>query len=315
MRIKIFFSQLWNTSRKTLSEFIDDNAVKLSASLSYYTIFSISPLLIIVISLSGIFFGREAVQGEIYGEIQGLVGPSVALQIQDLIKHVQFSKDTFFATTVSIITLIIGSTGVFTEIQDSINYIWGLKAKPKRGWLKWIINRLLSFSLIVTMSFLLLVTLVISALLDVFSARLQNYFEQFTVEVFYVINLMLVFVVITLLFTVIFNVLPDGKLSIRDSLKGAAFTAILFMIGKFAIGAYLGNTKVTSLYGGTGSVILILLWVYYSSIILYFGAEFTKVYARLYGKSIVPNDYAVAIIKKEIEKEVPKGEPLPKKML
>jgi membrane protein len=304
MRPKLFFSQFWYSLKKATHDFIDDNAIKLSASLSYYTIFSLSPMLIIIISLSGVFFGREAIQGEIYGQIEGLVGSSAALQIQELIKNAQFSKDTFFATTLSVISLIIGSTGVFSEIQDSINYIWRLKAKPKKGWLKWLVNRLLSFSLIVTMSFLLLVSLVVSALLDAFSAKLQAYFSQFNVVIFYILNLLLVFVVITLLFTVIFNVLPDGKLKLKDSLKGASFTAVLFMIGKFAIGAYLGNTRVTSIYGGAGSLIIILLWVYYSSIILYFGAEFTKAYADLYGKSIVPKEYAVVIEKQEVERTI-----------
>jgi membrane protein len=155
------------------------------------------------------------------------------------------------------------------------------------------------------MSFLLMVSLIISALMDVFSAKLQNYFEMQTVQVFFVLNHLLVFIVISLLFTVIFKTLPDGKVNLRDALKGASFTAFLFMLGKFAIGAYLGNSNITSMYGAAGSIIVVLLWVYYSSIILYFGAEFTKVYARTYGKSIIPNDYAVRIETKEIER-IPK---------
>jgi membrane protein len=302
MRIKSFFSQFWNTLKKTFPEFVNDNAVKLSASLSYYTIFSMPPLILIVVALSGLIFGKEAIQGHIYGQISQLTGPSTALAVQDIISHVTLSRDTFFAAVVGGITLFIGATGTFAEIQDSINTIWQLKAKPKRGWLKWIINRLLSFSLIVSVSFLLMVSLFVSALMDLFSARLQNYFELLTVQVFFVLNLLLVFIVITLLFTVIFKTLPDGKVSLSDALKGSSFTAILFMLGKFAIGAYLGNSNVTTIYGAAGSVIIIILWVYYSSMILYFGAEFTKVYARTYGKSIIPNDYAVRIEKKEIER-------------
>ena len=305
MWIKSFFSQFWNTLKKTFPEFIDDHGIKLSASLSYYTIFSLPPLIIMVIALSGIFFGREAITGEVFEQIRGLIGPSAALEIQDVIGNVHLSRDTFFAAVAGGITLFIGATGTFAEIQDSINYIWDLKAKPKRGWIKWVINRLLSFSLIVSMSFLLMVSLFISALMDLFSTRLQHYFEAGTVQVFFVLNLVMVFVVITLLFTVIFKTLPDGKVNFWDALKGASFTALLFMLGKFAIGYYLGNSNVTSMYGAAGSVIVILLWVYYSSIILYFGAEFTEVYARTYGKSIIPNDYAVRIERKEIEK-IPK---------
>jgi membrane protein len=305
MKLKTFFSQFWHTLRKTFPEFINDNAVKLSASLSYYTIFSLPPLMIMVIALSGIFFGTEAIQGEVYGQIRGLIGPSAALEIQNIISNVKLSRDTVFAAIAGGITLFIGATGTFVEIQDSINYIWAIKAKPKRGWLKWLVNRLLSFSLIVSVAFLLMVSLLVSALMDVFSARLQLYFEQLTVQVFFVLNLLLVFCVISILFAIIFKTLPDGKVYIWDALKGASFTALLFMLGKFGIGAYLGNSNVTSIYGAAGTVVILLLWVYYSSIILYFGAEFTKVYARTYGRNIIPNDYAVRIEKKEIER-IPK---------
>jgi membrane protein len=305
MRLKNYFSQFCHTLKKTFPEFVNDNAVKFSASLSYYTIFSMPPLIIMVIALSGIFFGKEAIQGEVYGQIRDLIGPSAALEIQNIISNVKLSRDTAFAAIVGGITFFIGATGTFVEIQDSINTIWHLKAKPGRGFIKWLINRLLSFSLIVSMAFLLMVSLIVSALMDLFSARLMNYFEVLTMQVFFVLNLALVFTVITLLFAIIFKTLPDGKVNIWDALKGASFTALLFMLGKFAIGAYLGNSNVTSIYGAAGSVVVVLLWVYYSSIILYFGAEFTKVYARSYGKSIIPNDYAVRIDIKEIER-IPK---------
>lgn len=303
MRLKNFFTQFWNTFKKSISDFIDDNAIKLSASLSYYTIFSLPPVLIIIIALCGTFFGREAVQGTIYGQISGLVGTNAALQIQDMIRNVELSKDTTLATTLSIITLIIGATGVFAEIQDSINYIWSIKAKPKRGWVKMLVNRLLSFSMIISVGFLLLVSLIVNTVLDVFSNRLQNYFPEITVSLFYVLNLAIVFIVISILFAIIFKVLPDGKVQWRDAFKGASFTAILFMLGKFGIGAYLGSSNIGSTYGAAGSIVLILLWVYYSSIILFFGAEFTKVYANMYGSKIVPSSYAVKVEKKEIEKE------------
>jgi membrane protein len=306
MKIKRFFSQFWKTLKKTFPEFISDNCVKLSASLSYYTIFSLPPLIIIVISLSGIFFGKEAITGEVYGQISGLIGASAAQAIQDIISRVIVSRSTFLAAVIGGIALFIGATGTFAEIQDSINTIWQLKAKPKRGWIKWVINRLLSFSLIVSMSFLLMVSLFVSAVLDMFSARMQHYFAMLTVQVFFVLNLLMVFIVIAVLFTVIFKTLPDGKVNFWDALKGACFTAFLFMLGKFAIGAYLGNSNITTIYGAAGSVVVVLLWVYYSSIILYFGAEFTKVYAHMYGKSIIPNDYAVHFEKKEIEDNVKK---------
>jgi len=296
--------QLKNTAKKagyllkeTFKGFVEDNGIKLSAALSYYTIFSLPPLLIIIISLSGIFFGADAVKGEIFGQINGLVGNSAALQIQETLKNVKLSDSSIFATVVGIIILIIGASGVFAEIQESVNYIWGIKAKPKRGVIKFIYNRLMSFSMIGSVGFLLMVGLIINSLIDILNKRLATIFAHDTILLFYIINILIVFIIITLLFSVIFKTLPDGKIAIRDCITGASFTAFLFMIGKFAISFYLGSYNIASLYGAAGSVILILVWVYYSAIILYFGAEFTKVYANTHGQKIIPNAYSVQIEK------------------
>lgn len=283
--------------KETFSEFLNDHGMKLSASLSYYTIFSLPPLLIIIISISGFFYGTEAVRGEIFWQIRGLVGNDAALQIQETIKNVKLSGSNTFVTIISLIILFIGASGVFSEIQDSINYIWGLKAKPKRELIKFIKNRLMSFSMIGSVGFLLLVGLIINALMEILSKRLTLYFPLDTIYLFYIVNVFIVFVIITLLFTIIFKTLPDGKVVLLDCIIGASFTALLFMIGKFVIGFYLGSTAIASVYGAAGSVILILVWVYYSAIILYFGAEFTKVYAHTHGKKIIPNAYSVQIIK------------------
>ena len=289
----------WHVLKEAVSAFVEDNCIKLSASLSYYTIFSIGPLLIIIISLSTLFFGREAVQGRLYGQISGLIGSDAAIQIQEIIKNSSHKNSGIFATIVGTVILVIGATGIFTEIQDSINYIWSLRAKPKRGIIKFLFNRMLSFSLIVSLGFLLLVSLVVSALLDLMSDRLTHFFPHSTVYIFYVLNILIIFVLISILFAIIFKVLPDGKIKWRDALVGACFTAILFLIGKAGIGYYLGRSNLGATYGTAASVILILTWVYYTSIILYFGAEFTKVYALEYGGGIVPNGTAVFIIKRE----------------
>ncbi len=289
-----FFLEVYN-------EFSSDNALKMSASLSYYTIFSMAPMLLVIISLLGIFYGQDAVQGEVFGQIQGLVGKEAAAQIQDLIKKAELSNRSPLALTVGIVTLIIGATGVFGEMQDSINRIWSLRAKPKKGWLKLLINRLLSFSMIISMGFVLLVSLVLNSLVDVFSAQLERIFNDDLVIVFYVVNLIVIFLVITLLFALVFNVLPDGKLYWKDSFVGAGFTAILFMIGKFLIGFYLSKSNVGSTYGSAGSIVVVLLWVNYSAAILYFGAEFTKVYVKRYGRGIVPKNETVIVYEQEIE--------------
>ncbi|MBK7171953.1 MAG: YihY/virulence factor BrkB family protein [Bacteroidales bacterium] len=291
------FKKIGHLMKVTAREFIEDDAVKLSAALSYYTIFSLPPLLIIIISLSGLFFGDDAVRGELFSQINGLVGNASALQIQEIIKNVKLSHSNVFATIVGVIFLLVGASGVFAEIQDSINFIWGIKAKPKRGFIKFLKNRLMSFSMIGSVGFLLLVSLIINSLMDILNRRLALYISHESVTLFYILNLLIVFFIITLLFILIFKTLPDGKVNLRDSFVGASFTAFLFMIGKFAIGAYLGRSSIASWYGAAGSVILILVWVYYSAIILYFGAEFTKVYAFNHGQKIIPNAYSVRIQK------------------
>ena len=311
MQIKSSLKKIWVLLKETFSGFIDDDGMKLSAALSYYTIFSLPPLLIIIISLSGFFYGAEAVRGELFGQINGLVGNAAAMQIQEIIKNVKLSHSSAFATTFGVIILLIGASGVFVEIQDSINFIWGLKAKPKRGFIKFIKNRLMSFSMIGSVGFLMLVGLIINSVMDVLNARLAVFFPKDIVYLVYSFNLLLVFGIITLLFTVIFKTLPDGRLALRDCLIGASFTTVLFMIGKFAIGAYLGRSAIGTWYGAAGSVVLILVWVYYSAIILYFGAEFTKVFAETHGQKIIPNGYSVQIIKHKIEvEEIRMAEPL-----
>ncbi|URC10925.1 YihY/virulence factor BrkB family protein [Flavobacterium sp. B183] len=292
-------SKTWYLLRTTFLEFNDDNAIKLSAALSYYTIFALPPLLIIIITICGFFFGEEAVTGELYGQINRLVGNDAAIQIQDAIKNVQLSDSNVFVTIFGVVMLLIGASGVFAEIQSSINFIWGLRAKPNKGLKKFIQNRIMSFSMIVSVGFLMLVSLMLNAVLDVLNARLKLYLADSTVYLFYVINLIIVLGSITLLFAIIFRTLPDGLIKWKDAFIGAGCTAVLFMIGKFAIGFYLGNSTIASVYGAAGSVIIILVWVYYSAIILYFGAEFTKVYAKTYGGKIAPNGYSVEI-KKEI---------------
>jgi membrane protein len=291
--------RFWRILKRAATEFISDNGMKLSAALSYYTIFSIGPVLIIIISLAGIFYGREAVQGKIYQQIQGLVGDSAALQIQEIIRNIEQSQLSASGAIVGIVILVIGATGVFTEIQDSINYIWSVKAKPQKGWLHLIMNRLISFSLIISFGFILLVSLIIHALVDVLHDTLLKYFDEVTVYVFQGVNYILLFAIITTLFAIIFKVLPDATIHWKDSIIGASFTAVFFLIGKFLITFYLSQSNIGVTFGAAASIVLILLWVYYSSIILYFGAEFTKVYALSYGSGIEPDKAAVFIIKQE----------------
>lgn len=288
-------------ARMAFEQFNTDNGMKLSASLSYYTLFSLGPMLVIIISFAGIFFGQDAVRGSLYKQIQGLVGHDAAVQVQNIIANVQYTDGGITGAIVGIAILLLGATGVFNEIQSSINFIWSIRAKPEKGWLKLLINRLISFSLVISCGFILMVSLIISAVMDVLSDQLLRYFPNATLVFVQVFNNVLLFLVTGLLFAVIFKVLPDASIRWKDIFFGAAFTAVLFMIGKFLIGFYLGNSNVGNTYGTAASVIILLLWVYYSSIILYFGAEFTKVYAIHKGAGIRPRKTAVFIVKQEVK--------------
>jgi membrane protein len=243
------------------------------------------------------------VEGTLYHQISNFVGADAALQIQQTIRGAALSNSSNFATIVGVITLLFGATSVFSEIQDSINLIWKLKAKPRKGkgFLKMILNRLLSFSIVVTLSFLLLVSLMINGAMDALINHLTKIFPQLTVILVYALNLLLTFSITALLFAMIFKVLPDAKIKWKHVRAGAFTTALLFMIGKFLIGYYLGQSKMSSTYGAAGSVIVILLWVYYSAMILYFGAVFTHVYAVHTGSRIYPNEYAVWVQQIEVE--------------
>lgn len=285
----------WNLLKQTFEEFNNDNAIKLSASLSYYTIFSLPPLLIIILSIFSFFFGRDAVTGRFFGQINGMVGNKAAIQIQETIKNIELSESNTFAAIFGGAMLLVGASGVFAEIQSSINQVWGLKAKPNKGIVKFIKNRLMSFSMIASVGFLLMVSLMVNTVMDLINARLLIYFPDTAVYIFYIFNIIILFGTTTMLFAIIFKTLPDGDIAWKDALIGASFTSFFFMIGKFAIGFYLGTSSVATIYGAAGSVIIILIWVYYSAIILYFGAEFTKVYSNEKGTKIIPNSYAVGI--------------------
>jgi membrane protein len=289
----------WQSMKQAAIDFNNDNAFKLAASLSYSVVFSIAPLLIVVISLAGIFWGQEAVEGKIYLQIKDLVGNAAAVQIQDIIRNIQQSRHTVAGAIIGGAVLVIGATGVFTEIQGSINFMWSIQAKPKKGWLYLLVSRLISFSLIVTFGFISMVSLVVNSLMDLLSDYLVRYFSHLTIYLFYAINLLLILAVVVLLFTIIFRILPDAIIGWRDAFTGAIFTGVLFMVGKLLISVYLGHSNIGLMYGAAASMMVILVWVYYSSIILYFGAEFTKAYAMRHGDGIRPNDNAVYILKRE----------------
>lgn len=301
MKKRLSVKGLFQVFRESFKGFGNDNVTKLSGSLAYYTVFSLGPLMVVIISLCSIFLGRDAIEGKVYEQLVSFVGADTALQLQQVIKNGFINGKGTFAAIIGVITLLIGATTVFGDIQDSINKIWNLKPKPKKGWLKMLRNRFLSFSVIASLGFLLLVSLGISAIIETLMSSFKARYPDVTVHIVYIINLVLTFGITTLIFAVIFKVLPDAQIKWKDIMSGAIATSILFMLGKFAISFYIAKTNVGSTYGAAGSIVILLVWVYYSSIILYFGAEFTKAYAVKYGSSIHPNDYAVTMKQVEVE--------------
>ena len=295
----------WKIILATFMGFINDNGLKLSASLAYYTIFSIAPLLVLVLALIGLFL-RDAQNRELlYVQIQHYMGMQASSQIKDIIKNYAMHGKSGAALLSGGVILLVGASSMFVEIQDSLNIIWRVKAKPKKSWLKLIQNRFLSFSLIASLGFLLLVSLLINILVSALSDKIQHFFPGITIIIF-IVNLAITFVVITVLFGIIFKVLPDVKITWKDVRSGAIFTALLFMLGQYLIGLYIQYFANSSAYGAAGSIIVILTWIYYTSAILYIGAEFTQVYAEAIGSRIEPAEYAVAIKQTEIEMEVSK---------
>ncbi len=307
MKIKLTPKKIWQLLKESYKEFSEDDTWVMGAALSYYTVFSLAPVLFIVIFVAGMIFGEEAVRGEVYDQIRGFVGDDAAVQVQQMVASTYDPDKSWWATALAIGLLIFGATTVFYQLQASINKIWEVKPKPKKGFIKYIRDRILSFSVIIAIGFLLLVSLVISALLVAFTNFLSDNLPGISVYLIRGFDIIFSFAVYTALFAMIYKLLPDAKVRWRDVWVGSGFTALLFMIGKYIISIYLGSSDIGSTYGAAGSIIILLSWVSYSSQILFFGAEFTQVYARHYGSVIQPNEYAVRVKSVEVEQNDKEG--------
>ncbi|MBE9205870.1 YihY/virulence factor BrkB family protein [Nostoc sp. LEGE 06077] len=286
------FQAIVGLFQETFQEWSEDKASRLAAALAYYTIFSIAPLLIIVIAIAGAVFGEEAARGEIVRQIQGLVGRDGAEFIEIAIRNASQPKTGAIASIISILLLLLGATGLFTELQDALNTIWEVQPKPGRAMKNVVRQRALSFAMILGIGFLLLVTLVISTALTAIVGYFSNLLPGVDI-IWRIMNFLLSFTISTLLFGLIFKVLPDVKITWNDVLIGAVITSLLFSLGRYLLGQYLGNSSFGSTYGAAGSLVVILAWVYYAAQILFFGAEFTQVYARRYGSGIRPTRNAI----------------------
>jgi len=274
--------------KTTASDWMDDGALRLSAALAYYSIFSIAPLIVITIGVAGWFFGADAVRGELEGQLRGLLGPRAAEAVQSMVQSASRPSQSKWATIIGLATLLLGASGVFGQLKDALNTIWKVKARSGLGVWPFIRERLLSFGMVLVIGFLLLISLVLTTVLSAFNRWIERVL-QLPDWLWGGAGLIVSFAVVTLLFAVIYKVLPDVEMEWRFVWAGAAATALLFELGKFLLGWYLGREGTSSSYGAAGSVILVLLWIYYASCILLFGAEFTKVFAAAHGAAIRPS--------------------------
>lgn len=283
--------------------FYDDDSMSYASSIAFYTIFSLPAILIIALSIGTTFYERNVVQDELINQVERLTGMNIEQEITEIISNASLDATSTFAKTVGVITLIFSATTVFASLQSSLNKIWGIKPKPMKGIIRFLINRLLSLAMVAVMGFLLLVSLIIDAILVIFQGFLSKIMEGFTLYILQGMNIIISVVIVTVIFGLVFKVLPDANVKWRDVWVGAFVTTILFSIGKFLIGFYLGNSSFGSAYGAAGTLVIILVWIYYSTIIVLFGAELTSVYTEEMGERIKPYDTAVKVQQVELEKD------------
>lgn len=288
--------RIFGLLKEAFREWNEDNASRLAAALAYYTMFSLAPLLVIVIAIAGFFFDQAAVREQLTQQIQSLVGSDGAAFAQTALENANRPGEntSLIASLISIVLLLVGATGVFGQLQESLNVVWNVKAKPSNAAKGFIRKRLLSFAMLLTIGFLLMVSLVLSTVLAALSTHLNSLLPGADI-LWQLLNIVLSIATITVMFVLLYKYVPDVRIDWSDVWIGSFITALLFTIGKSLLGIYLGNSGFSSTYGAAGSVIIVLAWVYYSAQILFFGAEFTQVYARRYGSRIRPDQHAVPL--------------------
>lgn len=281
--------------KQTFKAWNNDDPFRLSAIVAYYAVLSLPGLLVLVINTVGAIWGTEIVQGKLTGEISEALGPGAAESIKDIIESTRGGNKSLISTILGIATLIFGATGVFYHLQLSLNNVWGIKQDPDSGLKKVVKDRLLGFGFVMVIGFLLLISFIVSTVISLLNGYLQSFLPEFSVYAAFVLSELLSLGVITVLFALMFKFLPDAKIRWRSIWVGAFLTAVLFTLGKFLLGLYFGKADPSSTYGAAGSLVLILLWVSYSCLILFFGAEFTWVFAKKYGHRIEPSSHAILI--------------------
>ncbi|HWR54201.1 MAG TPA: YihY/virulence factor BrkB family protein [Bryobacteraceae bacterium] len=288
--------------KRTFREFVDDDCPTMAAALAYYTVFSLPPLLVIIITTAGFIFGAQTVQSAIQSQASKLIGEGVAQQVYTMVQHAGERPSTgIISTVIGVVLLLVGATGVFGQLQASLNKAWSVMPDPNAGgvW-SFLTKRVLSFGMILGVAFLLMVSLSVSAVLSAMGGMLQSYLPGIGAPVLWALDPTISFLIIAALFAAIFKVLPDAEIRWRDVAVGALLTAALFVIGKFALGFYLGRSDPAGGYGAAGSVVLILLWTYYASMIVLIGAEFTQVWAEEHGAGLRPGPGAIRVERTQV---------------
>lgn len=300
---KTYFKSFIKVLKNTVSGFLEFKVLKISASLAYITVFSLAPLLLVLLFIFDFFWGKEIIEGLLFDNAKVYVGSATADQLKDMIQHLTLSNNSTFSAIAGIATLVFGATSLFAEIQDSINTIWGVRPKKQSGIWLFIKNRLLSFGVIGSLGFILLVAVGFSTLLESLQTYLSNRFTISTVYLIYGFNFFFTICITSLLFAAIFVILPDADIKWRQVRLASIATTILFLIGKFLISFYISSSNINTIYGAAGSIVVLMLWVYYSSVILYLGATFAKYYAIEFSDAIKPSEFAEIVQKVEISPE------------
>lgn len=290
---------VWKLLTLSFEKFVEEDTMKMAAALAYYTIFSLPPILIITINIAGVFLEERSFQLQLQNEISALVGTTGAEQLMKTISNIGVFQKDWWATGISIVALVFASTTVFITIQRSLNEIFRVKAKPRNSWLKVAVDRLLSFAMVLSLTFVLLVSLILNAISSFLGDWLVTLLPGLEMWYVNITSFLLPLFVTVVLFAMVFRLLPDAKMRWKDAFAGATITAILFNLGKYLIGYYVGNSNVASLYDAAGSVLVIMVWIFYSSAIFFFGAQVTYVYANIFGGKIRPSKNAVRIFVQE----------------
>jgi membrane protein len=293
----------WTILKKTVSNFFDNDSFTYAASIAFSTIFSLPAILIIALSIGATFYEKNIVQQELINQVAVLVGRQSAIEIENILLNASIQADSTLAQIIGIATLLFSATTVFVSLQSSLNKIWQVKSKPQSGILKFFLDRLLSFAMVLSLGFVLLVSLLIDTVLVIFQGFISRILEGITLYILTGVNIIVALSFITIIFALLFRVLPDAKIKWKDVWVGAMITTLLFTIGKYLIGFYLGASTLNTAYGAAGSLVIILIWVYYSTMIFLFGAELTFVYAQSKGHKAIPSDNAVKVKEIEIKKK------------